>query len=98
MAADNHSRGERLNTRPGGNRPRTHPTSDLSDIQGQLHDARSLFAIATLALDGVEEGAHRVDLLVTCASGDVTTLLDIAVAHLDGAIAALDSAVTTPST
>ncbi len=97
MAARNHSRGERLRARSGGNRPRTHPP-DLSDIQGQLHDARSLFAIATLALDGAEEGPHRVDLMVTCAPDDVTTLLEIAIAHLDEAIAALDAAVTGPST
>jgi hypothetical protein len=97
MAARDDSRRERPRARSGGNRPPTHPP-DLADVQGQLHDARSLFAIATLALDGVEEGAHRVDLLVTCAPGDVATLLDIAVAHLDEAIAALDAAVTAPLT
>lgn len=92
-AAHTHNSDARRSVRLGDNRTQDH-FPDLTDVQGELHDARSLFAIATLALEGVDHGPCRGDLNVTCAPDDITTLLALAVARLDAAIAALDTALS----
>jgi hypothetical protein len=70
----------------------------MAQVQGQLGDARSLFAVATLAMDSLEEGSpHRSELTGHCDPSDVTTLLGIALVQLETAIAGLDELTSLPA-
>jgi hypothetical protein len=76
----------------------TDRTASVVHVQVQLGDARSLFAVATLAMDSLEEGSpHRSELTGHCDPSDVTTLLGIALVQLETAIAGLDELTSLPA-
>ncbi len=83
---------QRHESKPPPQEADRHGAAEMAQVQDQFGDARSLLAVATLAMDSIEEGSpHRGELAGHCAPSDVTTLLTIALVQLEAAISSLDS-------
>jgi hypothetical protein len=66
---------------PGGGPATETPQTGTTDLLLRLNETRSMLAVATLALDEIAD-PHRTDVLETCGTGDVATVLRLGIALL----------------